>query len=628
MPRLLIVVVGLALAAAGLTEGADAIVQWVFGIVDGIAYTDVWRPLYNPEPMDTYAYRPLSVLLLKLGLLVCDRSVLAMSATHGVVLVFFGLAAFGFLRRHGFGAHVSALASVSALAMPSLLFSAWICVEFDLVGATFVLAAANALRDHEDEPGRRAPLWRFWLFAAFAVTIKETSALQLLAYLGAFAWLRRSDPRWWRLTAAYLAALVVCTLPMHFVDSGNTHAFTLWSDGFHPIRVPAMLLHTGAQLVFVASAAGVVLLVAAALRTAPRLPRVALVLALAVALYAAAPVLRHYSHFEAVVFSSGPWTIACFLLLAGSVAALLRPGAGLSKLERTALAMLTLTWLGYAAAPIVLRFARADVSARIFAACVPLIHALAWRELGALLRAERLPLRAAGALAGASFALFVLSSAFNTVVFHRTRLAVETEAKARLVADLRMPCPALVATNPVQLLTVEELRAQGAALAECAWVETTSGQPDASMTIDTFADSGGVTADPGQDVYLFVQTARARMSAGANVALAGDFGWTRHLLPESDDDLFAGYQRMIYEIETDIETLFARDGRRVARVHDRFYQLPLWWNEAPARLIRGVPLVESYDYVGSVYRIPARRPGWVPPGGRGRRDRGADRDRR
>lgn len=547
--------------------------------------------------MDTYAYRPLSVIVLKGALLVTGRNVVVLTALHGLALVFFGLAARGFLTRHGFTDRTATLAALSAMAMPSLLFSAWICVEFDLVGAIFVLCAANAVVDLQ--AARPRALLRFWCYAAAAMTIKETSAVQLFAYLVAFAFMRRSQPdarRWIRLTAAYVAALVVCTLPMHFVDSGNTHAFTLWSGGFHPVRIPGMLLHTGAQLVFATSAAGIALLVLAAL---PAARRYALWLALALF---CVPVVRHYSHFEAVIFSSPAWLIVSFTGLSVAIGLLFHPRAQLDRMTRTALLTLILTYIGYAAAPIVLRFARADVSARIFAAVIPIVHAFIWRELLRLYRQAR----PAAALLGLFFVGFLISSAFNTVVFHRDRLAVEAAAKEVLAKDIRMSCPAIVATNPVQWIAVEELRLLGAEqLGDCARVQITTANPSAGMSFQQFADQGEIIVHSGQDTYLFIQTARSQMDTGANVILAGDFSWSEGFLPESDDDLFAGYQRMIYEIETDIETLFRTRGTRIAQAKTSYVQLPLWWNEALIRLVRGVPLVESYDYVARVYRVPA-----------------------
>jgi hypothetical protein len=620
---LTLVVIGVGLAVCGMTAGVDAIVPWVFGIVDFIDVSDVWRPLYNPEPMDTFAYRPLSVVLLKVGLWITGRDATAMTAIHALILPAFALAARGFLMRHGFRSTVATAAAATSLAVPSVLFSAWICVEFDLVGATFVLAAASMLCDwRAGLPGRA---WRFWLLAFVALTIKETSALQMLAYLAAFAWIHRSERPdswgirrgWWTVLCGYFVGLLVCTAPMHFVDSGNTHAFTLWSETFHPIRIPAMLLHTGAQLVFAMSFVGVALFAVASIRTfSVRVSGRLLLWGLLLIAVVVAPVLRHYSHFEAVIFSDGPWTIAwTSLLVVGVVSALIVRRD--SSLETVALWTVALTFAGYAAAPIVLRFARADVSARIFAACIPILHAVIWRELAH----HRAASRVLAVFATVLFAGFVIGSSWNATVFHRARIAVETQAKQKLADDLRMACPAFVNTNPVQLLTIEEIRLMGGdRLGDCAWIQTTTTNPESGMRLADLVAAGGIHADVGQDVYLFVQTARSRMAPELGGTLAGDFSWTQGLMPESDDDLFAGYQRMIYEVETDMEQLFMRQGLVVARASSSYSLLPLWWNEVPSRIRKGVPLIETYDYVASVYRIPARKPGYSPPGGRIRPD--------
>lgn len=593
---------------AGVTETPDGIVRWVFGIVDGIAWSDVWRPVYNPEPMDTYAYRPLAVVLIKLGLLF-TRDPMALAAVHALAIPAFGLAALGFLRRAGFSDSLAGLAASTAMAMPSLLFSGWIPVEFDLVGAAFVLAALSALHDLRLTPSRRARL-RFVAFSALAILTKETSALGLFAFTVADAWPRRRELHAWRVPAAILLGIFVATLPLHFTRGGSVSAFSAFGEGFHPIRIPAMVLHVGAQLLYVVGPAGVLLLWADRLAGRRWLP---VALWTATALLFFAPIVRHYSHFEAVVFSSPTWTIGLVALLwAALVANVRRDAPGLQGTgHRAALLML----IGFAAAPIVLRFARADVSARILAPAIPLLHALVWRAASA---------QRSGRLLAAVFGAFVVSAAVNAALSTRTRLAVEGEARTALAKDVRMPCPALIATNAVQWTTVEDLVAEGANLGACAWFQTTSSQPETGMTLAEFTARGGVSVDRGQDAYLVISTARSRMDEATNRILAGDFTWTSELLPESDDDLFAAYQRMVFEIETDLETLFRTAGARVCGLRSPYVALPLWWNELPARLLLGVPLVERFDWVASVYRIRATEPGFVPSGGRGRRDHAGD----
>ena len=625
----LIVVTGIVVALCGVTNYVDAIVPWVFGICDSIPWVDVYKPLFNPEPMNTYAYRPLSVVLLKLGLVLTGREPWLITLVHSCILPVFGVVSARFLVRHGFSAGVATAASLSSLAVPSLLFSAWICVEFDLVGATVVLAAASALHDHwrgSDAPGLSL---RFWVLAFIAMTIKETSALQLLAYLTATALSHRSERRRWRVLAMYFVGLLICTGPMHFVPKATMTAFSMFAEGFHPIRIPAMYLHTAAQLVFAVSFCGVFLVFLGGLRRlhSGRSHVVALLIGI-LALVLAAPVLRHYSHFEAIIFSDGIWSFFAALALLVGVA--LHCSQATNQDTRTLFWMLVLTYLGYASAPIVLRFARADVSARIFAAIIPVLHALAWREVWHLWTdtEQRWTRRLGAGVLGVGFGLYALSAATNTVIFHRTRLSTEGQAKRALAEDIRMDCPAFINTNPVQLLTTEELVPLGASsLGPCAWVQTTTTQPESGMSIDEFAAAGGIQVDPGQDIYLYVQTARSTMPSELAPILAGNFDWALELMPEADDDLIAGYQRMIYEIPTDIQQLFVRDGNAIAQLRQSYIQLPLWWNELLARAVAGVPIIETYDYLATVHRINARQPGFIPPGGRIRADT-ANRDRR
>ncbi|HIA00660.1 MAG TPA: hypothetical protein EYN66_01900 [Myxococcales bacterium] len=516
--------VGLVLALLGVTEGSDGIIHWVYGIVDSISYTDIWRPLYNPEPMDTYAYRPLSVVMLKLGLWATGRSVLALTVIHSLALVAFGLVGRRFLIHHGFSKGVATLSSLTAMAMPSVLFSAWLNVEFDLVGAVFVLAAANSLCTYEKAVSAHTPTRKsliiFWIFAFLAMTTKETSALQLLAYLVAFTYLRRSERSYLKLTAGYLAGLIVVTLPMHFVDSGNTHAFTLWSDGFHPVRVLGMLFHTGSQLLYLVSHMGAAFLAVAAIRQLkvdPQRGNQAAIILIGVCC-AFAPVMVSYSHFEAVVFSHWWWALFGMLLLVAGVSILAFRG---ETRERTALLMVLLTLIGYTAAPIVLRFARADVSARIFAACLPVLHAVIWRALFQMWSPNRGVVRVFGGLAIGIFALFTVSSAFNAVSFHRSRLPAEDAAKTVLAQSFKMTCPAIINTNAVQWLSMEDLRTRGARLGQCAWIQTTSSNPSGDMDLRQFAATGAVVADKGQDTYLYLATARTRMDAHTNAQLLG-----------------------------------------------------------------------------------------------------------
>ena len=582
---------GVALAALGTLPAVDAIVPWVFGIVDRIAWVDLWRPVYNPEPMDTYAYRPLSVAILKVALAL-TRDSMVLTAIHGLTLAVFGVVARRWLVELGLGA-VATVAAASAMLVPSLLFSAWLAVEFDLVGAVFVLMAV-----------RRTSTRAVWGYAVVALLVKETSALQLIAFLAAAAAVQRDRASLVRLGGCF-ALLLVFTAPMHFVGEASSTAFTVFRDGFHPVRIAAILFHTVCQALFVLSPAGALLL-------AVRGRAGYVALALTVALFALSPVTRHYSHFEAVIFDAWPLALAgCLAIAVGLVRALDGP------LRAPALAAI-FTLLGYAAAPVLLRFARADVSARIFAALVPLLFGLAWDAARTAWQTPRQ--RVVAGLLGGALALSVLGAGVGTLAFHRTRLLVEDAVKSQLARDIRMACPALIATNPVQLTTVEELRLRGARLGECAWIETTTTNPPTGTGLAAFAEAGALAVDPGQDAYLLVQTARSLAPPEVAERLMGDFGWAYDFMPEADDDLITSYRRMIYEPITDLESVFEKEGVRVAAASLPLIQPPLFWSDLPARLWSGLPVFERFDYVGRVYRVDARRPGFVPHGGRVRRD--------
>lgn len=600
----LLVGVGIALAVLGTLPAVDAIVPWVFGIVDHIPWADVWRPVYNPEPMDTYAYRPLSVVILKLALAL-TRSPAVLTAAHGLVLSAFGVVARRWLLRLGFASPVATLAALSCQLVPSLLFSAWLAVEFDLFGAVFVLLAMSELRwTASAAPTSR----RFWVYTLVALTVKETSALQLLALLAAHTAVVRDRASLLRLGQVF-ALLLVLTAPMHFVSGGAQTAFTLFGERFHPVRIAAILFHTLCQVLFVLSPAGALLL---ALRgVSGRWVAVA-----ALALFLGSPVTRHYSHFEAVIFDAWPLAlVACLAIGVG----LARAARDASPAIRGVALAAVFTILGYAAAPVLLRFARADVSARIFAALVPFLFALVWESAAALWRAGGVA-RASAALVGGAFGLFVAGGGLGAVAFHRTRLLVEEAVKERLAHDVRMACPALIATNPVQLTTVEDLKLRGAPLGECAWIETTTTNPESDTRLADFAASGKISVDPGQDAYLLIQTARSLETPERSLALMGDFSWAHELMPEADDDLITAYRRMIYEPVTDIEAMFAREGHRVVAAALPLVQPPLFWTDVLARLWQGLPLFERLEYVGRVYRVDAARPGFVPDGGRIRKD--------
>ena len=105
-PLVSVLVFGTFLAWGGVVDGADSIIYYVFGIVDKVPNDplSILKPIFNPEPMYTYAYRPLSTAILKLGGFAFGRDIESLKAftfLHGLALVFFGLGARSFLLAHG-----------------------------------------------------------------------------------------------------------------------------------------------------------------------------------------------------------------------------------------------------------------------------------------------------------------------------------------------------------------------------------------------------------------------------------------------------------------------------------------------------------------------------------------------
>jgi hypothetical protein len=627
MHRWIIIGLALLLAAFGVTEGNDGIVAWVFDIVGNHPLTDIWQPVYNPEPMDTYAYRPLSVVLLKVAAALLGDHTMVWTAVHSLILVAYGLVSRRFLVLHGCREVAATLATLGAMTMPSILFSSWIPVEFDVVGATLVLAAANMLHTVETD-GTRGSWLRFGLLAFCALTIKETSALQLLAYLVAFAAMRHQDKRWWRLVGGYLVVLLLLTAPLHWVDGQNSTDFHVLSDDFRAMHAPTMLFHTASQLVFLLSAVGVVAFAAHALRTFSMSSafRGWAVVALLAALFAVVPVMRHYSHFESVVFDHWVWALALVVLLLVSAVLLVRPRENAGGMDRTATLMVLLTVFGFAAAPLLLPFARADVSARIFAACVPVVHAVVWMEVITLWGEGVRPARAGAVVMSGLMALFYCSSAFNAVSLHRVRMATPLPAKQTLAAAVQTTCPSLLTVNPVQVMTASELRSMGASTLDMdVGVEQLYPEVPNDVGLDAFLKDLGVEA--GREAFLYVETPRCRLDSAGCAGLRGDFRWARAWMPEAEDGLYDQYQDMVYAESIPLEGVFQRDGLVLAQEAATYYQFPLWWNEVPRRWIRGIPMVERYEYVARAYYRGV--PAGVSPveGPCRRRDSGAHRTR-
>ena len=238
---IIIAVVGVILAWAGVTTGVDSIVHYVFAIVDQIPATplELLKPVYNPEPMYTHAYRPLSTALVKLGCAVFGRTdggLQTMAFVHALFLVPYGISARYCLIVHGMTPRVATAAALTSMLTPTVLFSAWTIPEFDMVGAIFVLLAAAELH--------RGRFKAFVPLALLALFTKETSAILLFAYLCANALIQfRTNKKATWIAAGYLFVLFLAVLPIISVRPEVTTEYNVASSDFNWLRIPYLAFH-------------------------------------------------------------------------------------------------------------------------------------------------------------------------------------------------------------------------------------------------------------------------------------------------------------------------------------------------------------------------------------------------
>ncbi|MFT5434298.1 MAG: hypothetical protein ACI9OJ_005011, partial [Myxococcota bacterium] len=441
----LLVFVGTLLAWAGTTDGVDSIVYYVFAIVDQIGADPISliKPVYNPPPMYTHAYRPLSTALVKFGGWAFGRDVEGLkwlTFAHGLFLIPYGLAARRFLRVHGFGGRIALMGALGAMLTPTILFSAWTIPEFDMVGGAIILFAASELR--------LGHLRRAIPFLALAILTKETTAILMLAYLLAFLFFHRTERRWWLLTGGYFTALLAAVFPILMVKPPVTNEFNVTDDEFEWMRVAWLAFHNASQLFYVLGPAGAALLGwLAARRLQLRYAGVLLCVAI-LSQFTVTPLLRHYNHYESIIFSDWVWVLLWVLVSVGALVVLMVKGRGN---ERVLALAISLGWAGLLTGPVLASFSRADLSARLYAPLIPMLHGLAWlgvREAWG----ERKPVQWAAVLAGISLFWLPVAGAVSAWQFTQARFPVEQSAKGDVLAALDQPCPWVFYTNRDQEL--------------------------------------------------------------------------------------------------------------------------------------------------------------------------------
>lgn len=676
-----IVLLGVALAWAGVAEGVDSIVYYVFAICDNIPNDPIaiLKPVFNPPPMYTHAYRPLSTAMVKLGSAVFGRDTQGlqwMTFAHGLLLVPYGLGARRFLRVHGLEERLATVAAICAMLTPTVLFSAWTIPEFDMIGGAIVLFAAAELR-----VGR---LRRALPLLALAILTKETTAIFMFAYLLAYASTRAPGERkraWW-IAGGYFGVLLAAVSPILLVRPPVTHSFSLIDERFEWMRIPQLCFHNLSQLFYVLGPAGALLLLGALgqthrglhlrawRRSAPKArtgeregssPRTNILAGLggtsdseslrglpagsiqgrrgrwplligAAALLGASPLLRHYNHYESVVFSNWGWVLVWMVVAIGALSWMaLRD---LTADRRILARCILLGFGGLLAGPILASFSRADLSARLYAPVIPMLAGLALTGALQLWGTRDRWLRIAGAALAACFVWLPLAGAVNAWQTAQARFPVELASKRDLIATLAPPCPAWVFyTNRDQELAQEELELLGdvpSDVRECTqliqlsvtetgpgtlwqYEQRLDGYDQYRNSVDTreVEELLRVRRALPHPVHLYVQGPRSAMDAASNEALNPSFEWATDSMPEIDEGYMKQTMGMIYVADTPLERLFQDAAPYTKRRRAAYIQLPLWLHELPRRIIGQVALVEHFDYQATLYTIPY---GAVPTG--------------
>jgi len=615
-------ILAVALAAVGVTDHSDSIVPYVVRVVDGMDWMDLWKPAFDPPPMNTYTYRPFTVLLVKLQLLVTGRDEYWMTVIHVASLLWLVFAIRRFLRAHNME-KVAPWAAASTVLLPSMLFATWIPVESDCIGAAFICEAGWALHQWLNSKQRKHLL--IFIVAAFgAGTTKESSAAAMFGYLSAMLWVYRKDDvkRLFKAWIGYSVALTLAVIPLLLAKGGSIHDFNVQSQEFAIERAYYMTVHVGNQLFYIVSSAGIALIFLAQLMDSKHLKWVFWVVFVVIAI---CPTLRVYNHYESVIIDQ-LWYVGPLILLL--IATLIWTTRSENR-DHAVMAWSTLFLLGVLiSAPILLRQTRPDVSARLLAPLAPMLHALAWAggfQLWNKYKDSKVRW-AAGYLVGC-FVLFPVFGAISTIGAYSTRMEVEKAGKELAAKQLKtMQCPLLISTNRDHELSVEELQRMGVPWSECntlffpnqvrldaASHELFEKRPGVrwKMQGHTYSlrnvDLTAITESllnqepPERCALLYVQTARARMDTHEFERFSGDFGWAFHNLPEFDEELYVQQVEIQYREATDYEDLFKQSGARRFQMEQPYSVFPLNPNEWLWRAISGFPIIEDYAYEANSY---------------------------
>lgn len=600
---------GVLLAAAGVAPGMDSIVWYVFSIVDGVPDTvrGVLAPIYNPPPMYTHAYRPLSTVLLKAGTGLFGRGpdgLAAMGFAHGLILVAYGLAGRAALAALGHGRATALLGSLLAVASPTVLFSAWTLPEFDALGAACVLAGAAALL--RDRVTLAVP------FLVLALLTKETSAVFALAFL--LAWVSVVAPKGNRrslvVLASFCVGLAAAVAPIVLTPPPVTHSFSLVDPGFRAARLLWLFHHDGTQLFASVGMAGAVLVLWRWWCRRRAASGRGLAVGSAVAVLGA-PVLHRYNHYESIVLSDWPFVAAgvCVLLL--GLGGLATTGTDAERIQGR---FVWLGLMGLLAGPVLTGFSRADLSARLFAPVLPIVLGLGLQ--GAQLAARRRgPLRIVGTGLAVCLVWMPAAGAFNAWQAHQARFGLEGVAKEDLARSLEAPCPLVIETNRDQEIAVEELARLGAdpavlgclRILQLSHVDTGAGGLFAGPTpLEGFDQSRVPASNDGlaraledgaplpHPVQLYVQGPRARFVLPDPADPHRSLAWAEDRMPDVRPGNLEQAVGMSFVPDTPLERHFSATSTLSLSVEAPYVQVPVFLGTVPRRLWEGWPLVESW----------------------------------
>lgn len=580
-PELLAVTaVCLLVALPGWRQSAEFSVHMAFDSVALAPPGSLFDRFYLAGGMDVDSFRPAGVLLVRALSALGTPLDPGLGLFKALWLLPFGLVGLWWARRRGLG-RLSALVVALCVISPPALFNSWHLSEFDLLGATLLLALDGCLLG-SGEAGART--WVEVALAAVAalaaILLKDSLAVLALVFLGLAglaSWRRRGDaagsaPLLATGCAAALGVWMLTQMPDFVAHAGDAAAGLL--------RGP---LVTGSQALALVGLPGV--LAIGLLAFGRRLPGAA-VLGVSVA-HLLVPRPFRVQFFGCYVFDSVLWVGLLTGLLLVSTLWLARRG----EAEQRPLALLVAVGLiAFSLLPALLRM-RADVSTRVLLPLAPALFGLTLLALVGLARGPGLRLRRIGALVLATSLVWGgVTSGWEFGALMLTSDAVELEVKRGLVERVHGPT-VLLPRNRIQETTLPELEAlRGGELpvrfVRLTWPVHRGGDPLLEQTGMRLADLGAGghrVYTSSLDVGSLAWWPDARTGRGGGEGL---WPFPRHWI---DDARLQRRTRPLGAVDRFGEATVLVDARRIVPV------VPTALEELVWRLLRGLPVLERLE---------------------------------